>query len=144
MPSWHVHEELYCLAFYNQTKGIWFKSLRNVKRKFLNPHKIRDLKYAYTKRALMVRNGKLMEIHPFWDVLSLAISNAKTWNITFQILRILWSTTMYTMWKCKRNIILSIIISYCINFLYFKNIFEPHCTILLLRTGKQDLGYFYN
>jgi hypothetical protein len=65
----------------------------------------------YTQQALMVKNGKMKKIRPFCDLLSLAISNTKTLRITFQIFGILQMKTMYTMWKCKKIITLSSIIS---------------------------------
>jgi hypothetical protein len=52
-------------TFYDQTKGIWFKSIRNFRRNFLNPYKIRDLKYEHAKQARMVKNEKLRKIQPF-------------------------------------------------------------------------------
>jgi len=84
MPSWQVQEEPYLLPL-QLNKRIWFKSFRNIKRNFLNPYKIRDLKYVYTKQALMLKNGKLRMIRPFCDLLSLAINNTKTIKIMFQI-----------------------------------------------------------
>jgi hypothetical protein len=90
----------------------------------------------------MVKNGKLRKIQPFCDLLSLAFSNTKTLKITFQISGILQMKTKYTMWKCKRIIILSSIISYCINFSYFQNIFLNPTVLFYFLEQENKTGLF--